>query len=317
MKIVFFGSSQFAVPSLEALFAGSHEVVCVVTQPDRQKGRHLKYCCTPVKEKSLCFKKQIYQPESVNSNEAFGLLKGLGADLFIVISYGQILSARILQAAKIFSLNIHASLLPKYRGAAPISWALINGDRLTGVTSMKMVERMDAGPIIFQESLTISGSDTAATLEQRLSSCGAGVLLRTLQAIEEGKVTFAPQAEEQATMAPKLKKQDGLINWDLSAQEILNRIRGCFPWPGAFTYYKGKLLKIYSARTIGSLSAGRGDARPGEIIGFTRDGIIVSTGSECLIINELQLEGARTMAVQDFISGHRIEKGDSFKKSLK
>ncbi|MFH1888797.1 MAG: methionyl-tRNA formyltransferase [Candidatus Omnitrophota bacterium] len=238
MKIVFFGSSNFAVPALKALFSRGYNVSCVVTQPDREKGRGLRSAGTAVKIIASESGARIYQPQNINTRDAVEFLKGLKPDLFVVIAYGQILSSSVLDIPGIFSINLHASLLPKYRGAAPVNWAVIKGEKITGVSVMKMVEKMDAGAVIQQKETSISDDDTAVTLEERLSEMAAQLLLDTLTSIESNNYNLTPQDESRVTFAPKLKKEDGRIKWDKAASDIHNLIRGCMGWPGAFTYYK-------------------------------------------------------------------------------
>jgi methionyl-tRNA formyltransferase len=309
MNIVFFGSSNFSVPSLMALIKGGHNILCVVTQPDRQKGRGLPLTATAVKKAGQGSRLNIYEPQKINTAEAAEFLKGFGTDLFVVVSYGQILSKDILEIPKIFSINAHASLLPKYRGAAPINWALINGESSTGVTIMKMTEEMDAGPIILQKDTKIDEGEDFFTLEDKLSRVAAELLRDSLKSIENGSYKLKEQDEGSVSFAPKLKKKDGCIDWDRPAADIYNLIRGCISWPGAFTYYNNKLLKIYRAG-VARLSDYPVAPRPGKIMQVSKAGIIVATGKDNLIIEELQIEGKRRMRAEEFISGHKISAGE-------
>lgn len=309
MNIVFFGSANFAVPSLKALLGTAHKVSCVVTQPDRIKGRGLFLQGTPVKSTALEAGARIYQPESSNSAEAEQYLKGLNADLFIVVAYGQILSEAILDIPKVFSINAHASILPRYRGAAPINWAVIRGEKKTGVTIIKMTKKMDAGPVILKKNLDISDDDSALDLEDKLSHLAAQALIETLRKIEDNNFTLTPQEEENMSLAPKLGKDDGRIAWPNTAQNIYNLIRGCLPWPGAFTYYNGKLLKVYKAKVF-QLSALSSQLSAGQVIKVDKDIIIVACGKDYLSIEELQIEGKRKMAAEEFICGHKISAGE-------
>jgi methionyl-tRNA formyltransferase len=309
MNIVFFGSAHFAVPSLEALVKAGYNILSVVTQPDRKKGRHLGLFGTQVKTSAQQLGLKIFQPESINSAVSVRFLQGLEADLFVVIAYGQILSAKILGLPKIFALNVHASLLPKYRGAAPINWVIINGEKTTGITVMKMVQKMDAGPLILQRQLNIQDEDTVITLEEKLSRLAAASLLDSLAAIKNKSYNLISQNEIEASFAPKLKKSDGIINWHDSAEDIHNLIRGCLDWPGAFTYYQGKLLKIYKAKVI-PLSSYPIIPSAGTILKVSGDTIVVTAGRDSLIIEELQLEGKRRMTVEEFIAGHKIKVGE-------
>lgn len=309
MNIVFFGSSRFAVPSLKALLDSGHQISCVVTQPDKKKGRGLYMGATQVKTVARESGLDIYQPERINTAQTSGLLKDLNPDLFVVIAYGQILSGSILGIPKILPINVHASILPKYRGAAPINWAIIHADKTTGITIIKMVKEMDAGPIITQKAIGISEDDTAMTLEDKLSSLAAGLLLVSIRSIENNNYKLTPQDKNDVTFAPKLKKEDGKIEWSKPACDICNLIKGCLPWPGAFTYCNGKLLKVYKARvdTLRNIAV---DFSVGEIIKIAKEGISVFTGKGNLIIEELQMEGKRRMEAQDFIKGHKISVGE-------
>jgi len=309
MNIAFFGSSGFAVHSLGVLLSTPHKISCVVTQPDRLKGRGLHLEGTAVKNLAIESKLRIYQPKNINSQEAIKTLKALNTDLFVLISYGQILSEEILKLPKIMAINAHASVLPKYRGAAPINRAIIRGDKTSGVTIIKMTEKMDAGPIIAQEAIDIEEADTSISLQEKLSKLSAVLLIKALEVIEKKAFNLIPQDESKVSLAPKLKKEDGLIDWDKSAIQIHNLIRGCLAWPGAYTYYREKLLKIYRAEVIKSL----GEAviqEPGEIIGVSKAGIMVATGDGNLMINELQIEGKKAMRTTEFIAGHNIMAGE-------
>jgi methionyl-tRNA formyltransferase len=313
MNIVFFGSSQFAAPALKALIGSGHEISCVVTQPDSQKGRGLRLAETAVKKVAQEANLKIYQPQRINTAEALRLLKGLKPDLFVVVAYGQILSKGLLEIPKIFSINVHASLLPRYRGAAPINWAIINGERKSGITIIRMTEEMDAGAILLQRATDILGQDTAVTLAEKLSDLGANLLLDSLRLIRDNKINLILQNEAEASFAPKLKKEDGLICWNKAAREVHNQIRGCLNWPGAFTYYKGNLLKIYKATVKASGHQGIA-VSAGEIVGVAKEGISVATGKDNLVIEELQMEGRRRMEAGEFIAGHKISAGERFYK---
>ena len=260
MKIVFFGSSSFAAPILEKL-AESEEIVLVVTQPDRRKGRSLQIAPTAVKLKSEELGIKTFQPAKVNSEESIAFLKKFNADLFIVVSFGQIMSKAVLSLPKLYCLNIHASLLPEYRGAAPINWAIANGEKETGVTIMRMNEKMDEGDIVLKDTLHIGESEDAIALTKKLSIKGAGLLLDAIKLIKDDEVELTAQDDSKSTYAPKLKKEDGLIDWAKSADEIYNRIRAFAPWPGCFTHLDEKILKIWKARPI--IDSGDDNLKPG------------------------------------------------------
>lgn len=309
MKIIFFGSSQFAVEPFCALIGAGYDISLVVTQPDRKKGRHLLKSATAVKEEAVRHGLSVFQPEDINCEYSLEVLKSKRPDLFVVVAYGQILSAELLCIPKLMPLNIHASLLPKYRGAAPINWALINGEKKTGITIMKLIRKMDAGPVILQEALPISAQDDAVTLEEKLSRLGSALLLRALSAIKTHEYRLLPQNEKSASLAPKLEKKDGLIDWRKPAREVCDLVRGCVEWPGAFTHYKGRLLKIYKAE-ISSKVLSFSSSKVGQIMEVLKDRIVVSCGRNSLAIEELQIEGRRRMTAEEFIVGHKISVGE-------
>lgn len=308
MNVIFFGSDIFALPPLQALVSAGYKIGCVVTQPDRKKGRGLQMSFTPLKSAARELGLEFYQPDNVNTGESEKFLSALKPDLFVVIAYGQILSNGLLGIPKIFALNLHASLLPKYRGAAPINRAIINGDTYTGVTVLRMTEKMDAGPILAQKEVKITTSDNAGTLEKKLSVCGSELLLNALKDISVNRYSFIEQDEQKATMAPKLKKDDGLIDWAKRACDIYNLIRGCYGWPSAFTHYRKKTLKILSASVVQLPRKGS----PGEVIEISSDAILAATGKDGLLIKELQIEGKRPMRAKEFLLGHRIGTGEIF-----
>lgn len=312
MNIVFFGSDNFAVASLKALIASGYEISYVVTQPDRKRGRGLILEGTAVKDLAVQSNLAIHQPQQVNLPETIEFLKSLKPDLFAVIAYGQLLSQEILAIPKIMPINVHASPLPKYRGAAPINWVIIKGEKTTGVTIIKMTKNMDAGPVILQNLTDIEDYDTSITLEDKLSQMAAELLINSLEFIENNNYRLTPQDEDRVSFAPKLKKEDGLINWNKPAGEIYNLVRGLLSWPQAFTYYNGKLLKIYKAKV---LREKRISISAGEIIEVSKNGIYVATREDTLIIEELQMEGKRRMSVEKFITGHKIRLGEILGKN--
>ena len=303
MKIIFFGSAHFAVPALESLIKEKHKILCVVTQPDKKKGRYLHLGVTDIKALALEAGLRVFQPENINTPKSVEFLKSLNADLFVIVAYGQLLSQEVLDIPKVFPINIHASLLPKYRGAAPINWAIIKGEKVTGVTIMQVTKKMDSGPVILQKEINILDSDDAVSLELKLRDLGAGLLLRAVPLIKSKDYKLTSQDESKVTLAGKLKKSDGLIDWSKPAQEIINLIRGTVPWPSAFTHYKGKLLKIFKAKAVDSSQAGYSD---GEVLSAAKEGIGVATGQGTLLIQELQIEGKRRMNAEEFIAGHKI-----------
>jgi len=316
MKIVFFGTSEFAVPSLVSLIGSKHKVLAVVTQPDKKKGRALKLSPSPVKVVAASHRVPVYQPVNASDTATIEYLKNLGADLFVVISFGQILSRGVLAIPKIFSINIHGSLLPKYRGASPTNRAIMCGEGVTGITVMKMSEKLDEGGIILKKEIPIDPEDTNITINEKLSDIGSLALMEVIGKIEKdgASIAISEQDPASATYAPKLTKLDGLIDWKESAPNIRNKIRGLLPWPGAYTYYGGKTLKILAADIASDASAGA--AIPGEVVDIIKGtGIIVNTGRGLLAIRYLKLEGKKDMAADLFILGHRIAKGYKFSKT--
>ena len=309
MRLVFFGSSKFALPFLKKLIESGHEVVCVVTQPDKKGGRGMHLSITPVKDSAEQFGLKIYQPSDVKASEVREYLKKFSADLFVVIAYGQILPQEILDIPKFFSVNVHASLLPKYRGAAPLNWSIIKGEKTTGVTVIKMDSSMDTGPVISQEKVLLNEADTAQSLGERLSNIGSELLLDTIKSIEEGKFKLTPQNASEATMAPKMKKENGMIDWSVSAEGIFNLVRGCAGWPGAFTYLGGKLLKIYKVKVNSPASDPARSRIPGEVMEVSKDGVVVAAGTGSLIIQELQLEGKKHISAEKFETGNKVKIG--------
>lgn len=309
MNIVFFGSSHFSAPSLKALLDSRHTISCIVTQPDRKKGRGMHLGVTAIKEAASSSGIKLCQPEKANTTEFMAMVRNVAPDLFVVIAYGQILSKELLLIPKTFAVNVHASLLPQYRGAAPINWALINGERYTGITVIKMNEKMDAGPVILKQRLEIADNDTWVSLENRLADKAAALLLESIQGIETGRFTLTPQDTASVSLAPKLKKETGLIDWTKSSRAIYNLVRGTLPWPGAYTYYRGKFLKIHAVSDSGDCPS---QCRPAEIIGVSREGILAATGRGCVNILELQPAGKRVMKASEFISGHAVKPGERF-----
>ncbi len=314
MDIIFFGSGHFAVPSLAAIRAAGHTVSCVVTQPDRKKGRGLHLEGTPVKIAAQEAGLAIYQPVILNAPGPLEYLSALKPDLLVVIAYGQILSADILKIPRLGAINAHASLLPRYRGAAPINWAIINGEKTTGVTIIKMNERMDAGAVVTQEPCPITDADTAVTLEHKLSELAVPLVIKTLECLQQHSCHAVPQDEHRISFAPKMHKHTGLIHWGKPAVRIHDLVRGCLEWPGAFTYYKGKLLKLFDT-SVTTLPESSDAMEPGRIVVVTPDHIVVACADGALHIAELQLEGGKRMPAHVFIAGHRVAAGDSFEEN--
>jgi len=310
MKIIFMGTPEPAASILQELISSQHEIVCVVTQPDRPKGRGQKLTFPPVKEIALKNDLPIKQPEKVKNNAVFtSLLKSLKPDMIVVVAYGKILPQEIIEVPKLGCINVHASLLPKYRGAAPIQWALINGESETGISIMKINERLDAGEIILQKKIKISEADNAITLFEKLFDLGGKLMLRVLEQIEHGTARFTAQDDAQATFAPSLTKESGEIDWKNSALSIHNRIRGTVPWPVTHTYYKEKLLKIWKSQ-IHVLALEMEFKAAGTIVQVVKNtGFIVSTGNGHILILEVQPEGKKKMGAYEFVIGHKISAG--------
>ena len=304
-NIVFMGTPDFAVPSLKALHRSRHNVIHVVTQPDRPKGRGRKIVPPPVKAAAKGFGYPVVQPSKVKTDSFIEAFSQWQPDVLAVAAYGHILPKTILEIPAIGCINVHASVLPKYRGAAPIQWAIINGETETGVTTMLMDVGMDTGDILLTATEAILPDDTAATLQDRLANLGADLLIDTLDRLADGRLTPTPQDHSQATVAPMLKKTDGRIDWTQSAAAIANRIRGMTPWPGAFTYLDGKLLKIYRAAPALSDAA----AAPGTVVAGFEDELRVTTGDGALAVLELQGESGKRLTAKEFLRGHPIAPG--------
>ena len=297
------GTPEFAVPSLRALVDSGDEVVAVVTQPDKPKGRGLEVAPPPTKVLAERHGIPVLQPAKIKTEEFFNELKKFNPDLICVAAYGKILPKNILDLPHYGCINVHASLLPKYRGAAPINWAIIRGEKVTGITTMKMDEGMDTGDMLLKKEVPIEDEDTGETLSEKLSEIGARLLIETIRLLKEGQLNPIPQDHSQANYAPMLKKEDGKIDWQKSAEEIRNLIRGALPWPSAYTNLEGKLLKIYKARLA------EGGGKPGEVMKSDSGILRVATGKGTIDILELQIEGGKKLETQVFLRGRRIEEG--------
>ncbi len=299
MRIIFFGTPEFAVPSLNSLLKSYDEIVAVVTQPDKRAGRGRMIHQSPVKEVAMKSGIRVMQPENIKDSIFIDELSSLKPDIISVVVYDMILPPQILNLTPFGCINVHASLLPKYRGAAPIQWAIINGEKETGVTTILMDEGLDTGKILLQEKTVITEEDNSETLSERLSHIGASLLLKTIKGLVGGLIKPIPQ-EGIATYAPPLKKEDGRVNWLKSAEEVFNLIRGLYPWPCAYCYLNNERIKIIRARILdGSGSPGRVErARKGELVIGTARGLIS--------ILELQPEGKKKMSVESFLHGRKL-----------
>ncbi|MFN7138339.1 MAG: methionyl-tRNA formyltransferase [Limisphaerales bacterium] len=312
LRVIFMGTAELACASLEALCnADSIQVIGVVTQPDKPKGRDLKLQPSAVKQLALEKNLPVFQPQRARSEEFIQQLRDLGPDLIVVAAYGQILPQAILDLPRYGCLNVHTSLLPKYRGAAPIQWAIIDGDPETGVTIMKMDAGLDTGDILTMARTPITPEDNAQILHDRLATLGADLLVKTIPDYVAGKITGQKQPSEGATYARKIEKEDGLLDWHQPARVLWNRIRGFTPWPGAFTYQnvqgKPRLIKIWQVALEENFSG-----EPGTVLSADKTGILVACGSGALRILHLQKEGSRRMTAQEFLAGNPFQPGDKF-----
>ena len=305
MKILFMGSGRFALPSLEALLASGHSLIALICQPDKPAGRG--HSLTPPPTKRLAAERGIpvHQPAKVRSPEAVELVRRVAPELVVVVAYGQIIPRSILEIPPKGIINVHGSLLPAYRGAAPVQWAIVRGESETGVTTMLMDEGMDTGPILLQRKEPIGPEDTGETLEERLARLGAGLLIETLDAWERGVLTPIPQDPSKSSLAPRIKKEDGLVDWNLAASEIERRVRGFIPWPVAHSEIQAQAVKIWKAE-VGSERPGR----PGETLAVDREGVWVACGDgTTLHLLEVQPEGKRRITGSDFARGYRLHPG--------
>lgn len=301
MRVVFMGTPDFSVPALENI-AKRYEVVAVVTQQDRPKGRGHKMQYTPVKEKAIELEIPVYQPKRVKDPEFVDILKTLKPDVIVVIAFGQILSKEILELPKYGCINVHASLLPKYRGAAPIQWAVINGDKKSGVTTMYMAEGLDTGDIIDTSEIVLDEKETGGSLFDKLADLGGQLILNTLDKLETGTATRTRQDDARSTYAGKITKELGKIDFTKSAVEIERLIRGLNPWPSAFTYMDDKMLKIWNADVLEETV----EEEPGTITEVNKKFIKVATGEGYLLLKEIQLEGKKRMDVTSFLNGYNF-----------
>ena len=300
MRVVFMGTPDFSVPALEKI-ASEHEVVAVVTQKDKPKGRGQSVAYTPVKESALKLNIPVLQPDKVKEDSFVEELRALNPDVIVVIAFGQILSKEILDMPKYGCVNVHASLLPKYRGAAPIQWAVIDGEEKSGVCTMKMDEGLDTGDIIDEEEVELDPKETGGSLFDKLATLGGELILKTLQNLEFGDAQFIKQDDSKSTYAKKMTKDLGHIDFTKDAVSIERLIRGLNPWPSAFTYLDGKVMKIWDADVV---EAG---GEPGTVISEDKDSFVIATGEKALKVNELQLEGKKRMKASDFLNGRSIE----------
>ena len=330
MKLVFAGSPEFAVPTLERLAApgvDAYDVRAVITQPDRPVGREQQLQPPPVKEAAIRLSLPVYQPEKIKSDEARAFLEESKPEAVVVVGYGQILPPWLLELPRYGCVNLHASLLPAYRGAAPIQWAIANGETTTGLTTMLMDPGLDTGPILLQWTTEIGPEETAVELAERLSVAGPGLMMETLHGLETGKLVPQPQDNSRASRAPLLKKEHGQIDWAMPAQQIFNRIRGLLPWPGCYTGFRGKKLQIWRAKAApgqlhpsrdrkGAGSEPNNAVPPGQLLVERQELFVACGGNTTLQLLEVQLEGRRRMTAAEFLRGSRPETGERFDSEL-
>ncbi len=302
MRIVFFGTPSFAVPSLDALIKSGKSIAAVVTQPDKRKGRGHLLSQSPVKEVAMSKGIQVLQPLTMRDEDFLNILMDIKPEIIIVVAYGKIIPKRILELPKYNCINVHASLLPKYRGAAPIQWSLINGEEATGITTMLMDEGVDTGDILLQGEIKIDIDDTSETLGRKLSELGAGLLLKTIEGIADNSITPKPQTGEPS-YASVIKKEDGRIDWSKTAVELFNFVRGMYPWPVAYCHLNGERIKLIKVKPAD------GEGKSGRIEKARKDELLIGTGNGLLLIRELQPEGKKVMTVSAFLQGRNIKEG--------
>ncbi len=311
MKVIFMGTPDFSVGTLKALIEAGHEVVLAVTQPDKPKGRGGKMQYTPVKEVALEHNIPVFQPKRVRTPECVEELRKYNADIMVVIAFGQILPKEILEMTPYGCVNVHASLLPKYRGAAPIQWAVINGETVSGVTTMQMDEGLDTGDMIQKTEIILGADETGGSLHDKLAEAGAKLCVETLKALEEKTATWEAQGESPTEYARMLDKQLGNIDWNMSAVQIERLIRGLNPWPSAYTDWDGKVMKIWEASVVDANC----EKEPGTIVKVEKAGFYVQTGEGQLKVLALQIPGKKKMDAAAFLRGYQIEEGTVLKKS--
>ncbi|MDI9477934.1 MAG: methionyl-tRNA formyltransferase [Halanaerobiales bacterium] len=318
MRIVFMGTPDFSVPSLEKLYTSSEiEIKLVITQPDKPRGRGQKLAATPIKKRALELGLETLETANVNQKDIVEKIRGLSPDIIVVVAFGQKLSQEILDIPPYGCVNLHASLLPEYRGASPIHRAIIDGKKVTGVTTMYMAEGWDTGDMIYKEEVKIEETDTMGILHDKLASIGAELLLKTLLAIERGLAPREEQDHSKASYTGKIDKNTGAIDWQKSSLTIYNLVRGVNPWPGAYTHYKGETIKIWQTRLVESSSLNEGEVVPGTIVrADTQEGLVVRTGDGFLEIVELQIPGRKKMLARELLNGYTINIGESFELKL-
>ena len=312
MKVIFMGTPDFSVGTLEALVAAGHEVVLAVTQPDKPKGRGKEMQFTPVKECALSHQIPVYQPIKIRDVECVETLKTYDADIMVVVAFGQILPKEILEMTPYGCVNVHASLLPKYRGAAPIQWAIIDGEKVSGVTTMQMDEGLDTGDMLLKTEIVLDENETGGSLHDKLAEAGAKLCIETLKGLQEKTILPVPQGEMTTDYAKMLTKQLGNIDWQQSAIKIERLIRGLTPWPSAYTNWNGKVMKIWAAQAENGMYEGK----PGTIVKVDKDTFYVNTGDGVLKVLELQIPGKKRMDAAAFMRGYQIKEGEVFESCI-
>ena len=314
MRIIFMGTPEFAVPVLESLINSRHEVVAVVTQPDRPKGRGKNMQFSPVKECALAHNIPVMQPVNVSVPEVIDELRAYEPELIVVVAFGQFVTKKIREMPKYGCINVHASLLPKYRGAGPIQWAVINGEKESGVTTMYMCREIEKGDMLHIDTVTLDPKETGDSLHDKLSMMGGPLLLKTIDQLEDGSAVRIPQCEEESTYAPKLEKTMGNIDWTMDADRIERLVRGLNSWPGTFTKIHGKTVKIWDCDVVRqeTLTENQAAAKPGTVIVSEKDQLIVKAGNGALSLRMLQPEGKKNMTVDAYLRGYPIAQGELF-----
>lgn len=315
MKIIFMGTPDFAVVPLESIYNAGHEIVLIVTQPDKARGRSGKLTPSPVKAWALQHNIEVFQPEKIRDEQAIEYLSKIGCDIAVVAAFGQILPKAVLDMPIFGCINIHASLLPKYRGAAPIQWAILNGEKKSGVTIMQMGEGLDDGDILLKREITLDGTETGGSLFDDLAKLGGKAATEALELIEQGKITPVKQDEERATHVSMISKKQGLIDFDKPAEVIERYVRGLNPWPSAYTFLKGKTLKIWKSHVVpyeelANEDIKLGNYKSGQVCHLSKKCVYVATGDGVLSIDEIQLEGKKRMETSAFLLGNDILLGE-------
>jgi methionyl-tRNA formyltransferase len=314
MRIVFCGTPEFAVPTLRRLVTEpGFRVEAVVTQPDRPRGRGLEVASSPVKEAALEAGVYVYQPEKIKSDSAYDFFKRIVPDAVVIIAYGQIIPQRLIEIPRFGWINLHASLLPRYRGAAPINWAILAGETRTGLTTMQIDAGMDTGPILLQQEMEVGPDETAPDLARRMAEAGPELMIETLHKLERGEITPRPQDNSQASYAPPLKKEHGRLDWSLPAEQIYNRIRGLEPWPGAFTTFRDRLCHLWGRPAVSAPSPAPG-AIPGKLTQSGGKIFVVCGNGTWLQLDAVRLEGRKRVTAEEFARGAHLTPGDCFGK---